>query len=321
MTCYKPSFRCVHVIPALALLLSAGTEAARSDDLPNVLTFAAGYRLDSPSPRNFVEYGVIRKCGDTWCMNVERYDSAKLLPRAPTKYIHEMNAPYGGTKCLNGPISRPSKDVVEEETPRINREPDGISVETRNFRYRWAADASAPGGYKLVGIAQRAGGTQLEQTVGFAFASDSPVEENIMPVQVAWKYKGEIYAKTMFTGVSGEWAFKPSIIDFRRFRITENGSVLALTEPGQPAVVKKYGGPMWVHNSIILARQRGVIAPVLEEYGHDFNRDGCFNESGHNKMMLPVAGGDSSVRAFVYIEYTADIERGFPMMSVGRYYR
>lgn len=321
MNFYAPSFRFIHVMSALALAWSAGGAAAGSGDLPQVFTFAAGYRVDSPSPSNFVEYGVIRKCGDAWCMDVERYDSAKLLPRVPTKYVHEMNAPYGGTTCLNGPVSRVRKDVVEQERPKIRRELDGILVETRNFRYRWATDASAPSGYKLVEIARSVDRAQLEQVVGFAFAADRPVGGDVTPAQVAWKYKGEIYAKTAFTGVSGQWSFKSSIIDFRRFQVTENGAVLALTEPGQPAIVKKYGGPMWVHNSIIMARSPSPIAPIVEEYGHDFNRDGCFNESGHNKMMLPVAGDASGVLAFVYIEYTADIERGFPMMSVGRYYR
>jgi hypothetical protein len=78
---------------------------------------------------------------------------------------------------------------------------------------------------------------------------------------------------------------------------------------------------MWVQNSIVLARERGAIAPLIQEYGHDFNRDGCFNEPGHNKMMLPIPDENGGVQALIYIEYTSDFLRKFPMMSVGRYYR
>jgi hypothetical protein len=317
MLIYNSNLRITHAFTVFALFCASAAAAAENDKLPNLFTFAAGYRIDAPSPRNFVEYGVIGKCGNEWCMSVERYDSSKLLSRVPTKYLHEMDAPYGGAGCLNGPVSRVRFDVVEAEKAQVRQDADGISVETKNFHYRWSIDATASNGYKLVEAV--AGGVRLEQVVGFAFASGHALSGDISPTQLAWKYKGEIYAKTAFTGVAGEWDFKPSIIDFRRFRSTENGAILSLTEPGMPAIVKKYGGPMWVHHSIVLSRARKSIAPLIEEYGHDFNRDGCFNESGHNKLMLPV--GDENVTALVYIEYTADNERGFPMMSVGRYYR
>jgi hypothetical protein len=305
------------IVPALALLAVADAAQASGENLPHVFTFAAGYRIDAPSPRNFVEYGVIGKCGNDWCMSVERYDSAKLLGRVPTRYTHEMHAPYGAASCFNGPITRPRFDVVQAEKVTLRQDDDGVSVSAGKYRYRWAADAAAANGYKLVDVSVQ--GTRLEQGVGFAFSSDHALAGDIAEEQIDAKYKGEIYAKTALSGVAGDWEFKPSIIDFRRFKLTENGAVLALTEPGLPAVVKKYGGPMWVQNSIILKRENKSLAPLVQEYGHDFNRDGCFNESGHNKLMLPV--GDENVSAIVYIEYTADNERGFPMISVGRYYR
>lgn len=286
-----------------------------------VFTFAAGYRVETPTPRNFVEYGVIRKCGTSWCVNIEKYDSAKLLPRVPTKYIHEMNAPYGNHSCSNGPVSRVAKDVIEEGKTQLRVDRDGIYFQIKDYRYHWIVDEKATNGYTLAEITVGTINKSLEQTVGFAFSSDSEFVGDLLPEQVNQKYRGEIYAKTAFTKVDGPWDFKPSIIDFRSFKVIDDGAVLSQTEPGQPAIVKKYGGPMWQQNSIILTRGREVIAPVIQEYGHDFNRDGCFNEQGHNKMLLPVLGADGSVQDFVYIEYTSDFERNFPMMSVGRYYR
>ena len=56
------------------------------------------------------------------------------------------------------------------------------------------------------------------------------------------------------------------------------------------------------------------------EYGHDFNANGCFDEFGHNKLMLPILR-NSAVIAFLFIEYTPDKLDGVPMLSVGRYFR
>lgn len=78
---------------------------------------------------------------------------------------------------------------------------------------------------------------------------------------------------------------------------------------------------MWVHSTVVLTRPDETIAPLVQEYGHDFDMDGCFNEQGHNKFMLPVSDSAGQVTALVYVEYTSDLKRGFPMLSVGRYHR
>jgi hypothetical protein len=317
----KILLRCLQVITIFCLTSAATSCAAQSEKEPEVFTFATGYRVETPTPRNFVEYGVVRKCGTSWCANVEKYDSAKLLPRVPTKYVHKMETPYGDHACVNGPISRVAKDVIENGKTQLRVDGNGISFQIKDFRYHWIADEKVQNGYTLAEITVTTTNKPLEQSVGFAFSSDTELVGDVLPEQVIRKYRGEIYAKTAFTRVDGQWELKPSIIDLRLFNVVDDGAVLSLTEPGLPAVVKKYGGPMWVQNSIVLKRNSDVISPLIQEYGHDFNRDGCFNESGHNKMMLPVADADKSVRALIYVEYTSDYERKFPMMSVGRYYR
>lgn len=297
-------------------ICAAGGAMAADAPLPNVFTFAAGYRLDTPGPRNLVEYGVVGKCGTEWCIDVERYDSARLLAREVTAYTHAMRAPYGSA-CVNGPIARVHRDAVEAGKATLRRDAAGIVVDAGKYRYRWESDASAPNGYRLAGAEYE--GSKLDQVVGFAFSSARALVGDISPAQVDATFQGEIHAKTALTGVAGDWQSKASSLHFQRFRETDNGAVLALSEPGLAAVVKKYGARMWVHNSIILKRERKPVAPLVQEYGHDFNRDGCFNEPGHNKMMLPI--GSDNVTALVYIEYTSDFLRGFPMLSVGRYYR
>jgi hypothetical protein len=302
----------------LAAVLAGHAVAGDRPTLPPVFTFSAGYKTNGPRPENVVVLGVVRTCGaGRRCMDITRYDSARMLPPVPLKHSHLMHAPYGGSTCINGPITTIKGDGNTDVTVALRATDDGFVAAWGHFRYRWVADAQARDGYTLADI--RYDDMPLEQAVGFGFASAAELKGELSKTDLAYYYKGEIYHKTAFTGVGGPWSHAPSTFDFRPYEELENGRILSRSLAGDAAIVKKYGKPMWVQSSIVLSRGAGAIAPLVQEYGHDFNMDGCFNESGHNKLMLPV--GANGVDALLYVEYTSDRERGFPMLSVGRYYR
>lgn len=296
----------------------ADDDARPPTELPAVFTFAAGYKIDAYGTENVVELGVVKQCGKkAWCLEIARYDSAKMLPRVPTRYTHDMHAPYGERKCSNGPVMTIRGAVDNDIKVAFHPTENGFSIAWGDFRYRWVADSKAHDGYTLDEIRYRQ--APLEQAVGFAFASDSEMRGNLNKSELAYYYKGEIYHKTALTKVDGAWEYAPSSFDFRPYDEAVNGNMLVRSLPGDARVVQKYHQPMWVDSAIILARGGDALYPIIQEYGHDFNMDGCFNEAGHNKLMLPI--GKGSVSALVYVEYTPDKERGFPMISVGRYYR
>jgi hypothetical protein len=302
----------------LGCLLGSSALADENPKLPAVFTFSAGYKTDAPEPENVVELGVIKKCGkDAWCLDLDRYDSAKMLPRVPTRYFHNMHAPYGNGTCLNGPVMTYKGTIDAGIKVAFQPTADGFSVAWGDFRYRWVADPKVRDGYTVAEISYKQ--APLEQAVGFAFASDREIRGDLTKADLAYYYKGEIYHKTALTRVDGAWSYSGSSFDFRPYDEADNGKLLLRTLPGDASVVKKYGKPMWVQSSIVLARGGNSLAPIIQEYGHDFTMDGCFNEFGHNKMMLPA--GRDGVTALIYVEYTPDKERGFPMLSVGRYYR
>ncbi|HJU70325.1 MAG TPA: hypothetical protein VJ603_00605 [Paucimonas sp.] len=313
--------RVVQIIMAAPLCLSLAVHASESSGLPKVFTFAAGYRSNSANPHNLVEFGVLKNCGKSWCIKIERFDGAKELPRVRTDYKHEMHAPYRVPSCQDDPITTIKPDQSVDDNVNVQPDTNGFSILTKAFHYHWIIDTKLADGYLLADITPLNGSDKIDQIVGFAFASNFEMKGDVAKTQLMSLYKGEIYHKTALTGVSGEWKFAPSSIDFRRFNETDNGHVLILSQAGDSSIVKKYGKPMWVQNSIVLARSNDTIAPLTQEYGHDFNMDGCFNESGHNKLMLPISDGENNVRALIYVEYTPDNIRGFPMLSVGRYYR
>jgi hypothetical protein len=126
----------------------------------------------------------------------------------------------------------------------------------------------------------------------------------------------------MLMGVMDEWFQKQSSLDFRKFRTFSSSQVMGFDQPARSEVVRKYNKPMmWVQHSVLPSQaSAGRLNYLLHEYGHDFNANGCFDEFGHNKLLLPVLHG-GAIAAFVYIEYSPDTRDGVPMISVGRYFR
>lgn len=307
---------------SLLVLINLAGNSAFADDqlpLPTVFTFSAGYKINAPLPENIVELGVIKKCGgNEWCMSITRYHSAKMLPRVPTRYRHVMHTPYSKGTCSDGSIATVKGASSTGIKVRLQQSEEGFSIAVANFLYRWVVDTKAQNAYSLAEIRYKNDET-LEQTVGFGFSSDEILRGSLIKSDLAYFYKGEIYHKTALAKVEGPWEYAPSSIDFRPYQEGHRGDILIRSIPGHALVVKKYGRPMWVQSSLVLARGAETIAPLVQEYGHDFNMDGCFNESGHNKLLLPV--GKNNLTALVYVEYTPDNERGFPILSVGRYYR
>lgn len=310
---------------ALATVLLAGAVqhagATADGALPPVLTFSAGYKSHDKVAQNVVELGVVKQCarGRRWCMDLTRYGSAAPIRMASTGVLHAMQAPYASQPCSNGPALTPTGGISVRGVPvRLKQSSGRLSVAWDGMEYHWKVDEKVANAYVLDQLARRQHGA-LDQAVGFAFSSSAELKGDIRKEQLASLYQGQIHHKTAFTKVDGAWESAPSSIDFRPFQEAADGRSLGRSIPGHAAVVKKYGKPMWVQSTVVLARGDAPIAPLIQEYGHDFGMDGCFNEAGHNKLMLPV--GDGQVTALVYIEYSPDHKRGFPMLSVGRYYR
>jgi hypothetical protein len=281
--------------------------------------FASGYQGISAESGNILEYGVVKRCGNAWCMKLNQFDSALMLPREPTKFMHEMSTPYRSSSCVDGPIHtiRPSK--TQNIKVSVHQENGKTTISDGKLTYHWKND-TVQNGYILTAIQNVSDGKLLSQSVGFAFESDHILMGDVKREQIDFFYNGQIHHKTAFTGAAGDWIFSQSSIDFRKFQSKRNSQILSNSQAGDPSIIKKYGKQMWVQNSIILTRTMDIPSPLIQEYGHDFDMDGCFNESGHNKLMLPIEN-EGKINSIVYIEYTSDFQRGFPMLSVGRYYR
>lgn len=292
-----------------------------ANDQSQVITYSAGYRIVGANAHNVVELGIITSCGQALCMKYARYDGEKNIPRVPTEYRHAMRAPFRSPKCHDELIATIIPSEAGEAKVKFNPESDGFSIETDLFNFRWRADPKLTDAYVLAEITQSDNVSRFDQVEGFAFTSHTQVIGSIKATQLAAHFNGEIYHKDTLMGVADDWKFSSSSIDFRHFTVSDTGEVLMMSQPGHPDVIKRVGKPLWVQNSIILARGQSPIAPLVQEYGHDFNMNGCFDEFGHNKLLLPIGGEANAIRAFVYIEYSPDKFDGVPMISIGRYYK
>jgi hypothetical protein len=183
----------------------------------------------------------------------------------------------------------------------------GFVVRAGLYEYTWERDTSPAGGFVLA----KAGGTgsdgAFEQPVGFAYESEGMTGRQIRPGDLITYFDGQIAHKTMLMGIMNDWSQKKSSLNLHKFRANSISPVIGFDLPARPDVVLKYNRQlMWVHHSVFTPEAiSGRLKYVLHEYGHDFNANGCFDEFGHNKLLLP-AFRNGLISALVYIEYSPD---------------
>ena len=309
---------------ALAVSIALPAQGTAQDALrpDHALYFAAGWRVNEPSPQNMLQLGIVFRCGDAWCMEYEEFSGEDNLPRSPLPYSHEMAAPYGNHHCTDEHLTTIHGGTHSELPAQVIDNDRGFVLRAGSYEYTWERDTSPAGGFVLVKARGTDNDVVFEQPVGFAYESEDQTGRQIRPDDLSAYFDGQIAHKNMLIGVMDDWSQKQSSMDFRKFRISSISPVLGFDQPALPDVVRKYNKPMmWVHHSVLTPQANsGRLNYILHEYGHDFNANGCFDEFGHNKLLLPVFDR-GLIAALVYIEYSPDKRDGVPMISVGRYFR
>jgi len=305
------------VVLALLASISSGYGAALTGE---VYYFAVGYRIESVPAQNILQLGVVEPCADAWCLRIRRYEGVKNLPRIRTTFQHHMKAPFRSPRCMDEWITTIDGEQQGPIQGSVNPTQEGWEFVGGGFRYVWGNDPKLPGANILKNISDPIFPSATDQVVGFAFHSRSARGKTIVQKDLMYRFDGYIYHKNTLKSVVDNWEGKTSSFDFSKFSASEDGKVLYLTQPGNREVVARKGKELWVQHSVVLQRGADDLLPVLHEYGHDFNMNGCFDEFGHNKLMLPIVNENGGIYAFVYVEYSPDKLDGVPMISVGRYY-
>ena len=310
------------LVLAISIALPAQGTAQDAISPNRALHFSAGWRVNEPSPQNLLQLGVVFRCGAAWCVTYDEFHGKDNLPRTALPYRHEMVAPYGNHRCTDEYLTTISGGTNSDLPAQVINNDHGFVLVIGRYEYTWERDTSPAGGFVLVKARGTGNDVVFEQPVGFAYESEDQGGRQTRPGDLNGYFDGQIAHKNMLMGVMDEWSQKQSSLDFRKFITSSSSPVMGFDQPALPDVVRKYNKPMmWVHHSVLPPQANaGRLNYLLHEYGHDFNANGCFDEFGHNKLLLPVLQG-GLISAFVYIEYSPDKRDGVPMISVGRYFR
>jgi hypothetical protein len=306
----------VFVFSIVSLSTSAYAENSKLED--GQMVFAVGYGTLSQSMNNYVLIGDYKFKDKSFTAEYKEFDAnADLKPKKAGFHHTKLEAPYGKRACEDKVIDIPSESA--ERSFRGTWQVDGkilkLVIDTQT--YEWEAEDGDEGGYKLRKIRDNIAKRDLPLAVGFAYLSksqNSPArldKQNFLPY-----YRGDIYHKNNNAIAKSSWDFKASGLKVSAFSESDNGDVLNYSSLGS---AENKGA--WVGNSLLLNHNEKSVHTIYQDLGHDFNKNGCYDEYGHNKILL-AAYTDASliVRNMVYIEYSYAYD-GFPLLSVGRYYR
>ena len=310
------------VAATCAMLVSGCLVAANAlagNDMPpgGNLVFAAGYGVgDAGSGQatdNMVLIGSIKLSKGQLLATYREFDAGlNKKPLQVANVHHKLKAPSGKQACADKLFEYPSETrrrTVEGQWASIK---NGIQLTLGDLRYDWINDGGA-GAYRLERITDVPNGRQLPLVTGYAYGSSGEEfsklsEESFLP----W-YDGEINHKNNNAYAPTAWETKSSGFKTSVFTSSDDGDLLSYSSPGQNRA--------WVGNGILLNHDSTSNAFIYQDLGHDFNRNGCYDEFGHNKILLAAHDEKSAkVTRMVYIEYSYSF-KGFPMLSVGRYHK
>ena len=152
-------------------------------------------------------------------------------------------------------------------------------------------------------------------TYGVAMLSDDIAPPGNRPMRLEdlrASYQGVVLHKHNGLGISALWArpdseFNPSLLSAPPGYLNSYG--FTEYDPGQDS---------YVHYSLLLNHSPSNHSILYYEYGHDFDRNLCFDEPGHTMMLWTVWRGGVA-DGVVGIEYSCQ-DSGYPMLTIAGYY-
>lgn len=307
-------------IGALVLFtLTASSPAMAAKEIPagGNLVFAAGYGLSEDvagqPTNNVVIIGTMKFAKGQLTVQYREFDAnSNLKPHQMAGAHHNFQSPVGKQACSDKLVEFPTETARRTVQGRWTSDEQGFLITLGSLRYDWRSDSSS-GALRLEGITDLATGRKVPLAAGYAYASTDEDFPRLTKDSFFPYYQGEIFHKNNNSFAPTNWENKQSGLKISAFSSGEDGDLLSYSSPGQ------FG--TWVANGILLNHDRSSNAIIYQDLGHDFNKNGCYDEFGHNKILL-AAHDNSSVKVsrMVYIEYSYTF-KGFPMLSVGRYYK
>lgn len=282
--------------------------------------FAIGYQEEEPAG-DILYLGSVRlEPNGRAVIGRYRYDAlANRLPRPLPGHLPVMQAPYGDGRCQSRPVAAAPEEFADLIGRWRTLAENGLELEMAGQILQWRADPAVKDAYVLSGMRNPAGRTPL-RPAGFAFlGTGSENRRALAQTDFADRYQGTILHKDARQRPADPWREESSALLLSLFHSQQNDpDLLELSRPGQAAVSARAGREIWSHNAFLLNQKTDLPGIIYQDYGHDFNGNGCYDEPGHSKTILPLVPSGGPVRSMVYIEYSYNRD-GYPIVSVGRY--
>lgn len=283
------------------------------------MLFATGYSTTKAAQKNaFVLLGHYDfAAGGTAKVRYFLYDgNANKLEGVTASQHPPMNAPYGGS-CTPGPVRIPSYSSYKDLDAKWTAKGDVLEVRVGDAIHQWARTEPSKGFWQLARDYFDAttgqpvvGGTTFSQTVGFAYEADEArTTAPLGKAAFGASYKVQLHQNNALAG--SPWAYSTSSLVLDVFAPSKN-------DPNLLSYSYSCSGGMWCQRTILLNYAPYSSQLLYMNGGHDFDKNGCYDELGHRYQYFAVVEG-GSVSKFVFVEYSYEYD-GFPILSVGRAY-
>ncbi len=156
-------------------------------------------------------------------------------------------------------------------------------------------------------------GLTYTSSFGYAYLADEARRaQPITRSELVPAYQGAMYALRQ-QGGTAQWVHLEEELHVSWYRSFEGGNVLGYVESDP-----KLNPPMLTFSYLLLNYAPYSKLLIYTDVGHDFNRDGVYNELGHSSQMFGIYE-KGRVGRIVFIEYSYQT-RGYPLLGVGHYY-
>jgi hypothetical protein len=247
------------------------------------------------------------------------YDGRKNHRATSTTQRHPRLTP--GVQAQPGFVQIPSYTVAEQVRGSWAVDNGLLRVRLGSAVHEWSRrDATEPvfvprGPYRHAeNPSHTLNGWTYGETRGYAYLTDYVnVSRKLTQGDLLPDYKGEIQTLTPARGRASAWEQKASDLHAQRYRPSADGDVLGYATPS-----RFVSTPTLVFSTLLLNYAPYSRLLLYHNGGHDFNRNGVFDEPGHTMQMFGIFDG-SKVARIVYVEYSYQ-DAGQPILSVGHYY-
>lgn len=308
---------------------SPAADGPRSPLAGRYLLFSMKYRTTAVADRSTDEHVVLGhyqfSTDGSGLLHKEYHRGrANLEPTASSSFHGPMNAPYWNKTCKPGKLQLPTvSSAAAPQSIKWSLLAGALRVEVGTVTHEWKLLDAATEHYRLVRapyVTQTGSaivnGQEYSQGVGFGYAGNEV--SRATPIQHAdllGSYAGEYFQNLQNVGATiSDWWFGGSTLSASVFQATTDPDVRSYSCPCPTSAHPE----MWCETSLLLNEGTNKLE-VFVNGGHDFNTNGCMDETDHT-IRLRFVGDAPKLERAVWLESSWETD-GYPILSVGRYWK